>query len=103
MAEMLQVDLDELRALGTQLSVKAGEITRIAAPVRSSVEAVVMPEAGLDDLLSRIIAKLEATLTKHSTSVQAMSDGATTAAASYETVEDVFRGQLTTLTERIGK
>lgn len=96
---MLKADLDEIRALGTQLATKASEIAAIADPARSSVHTVVMPDAGLDDLLGRITAKLDATLTKHSTAVQAMADGATTSAASYEAVEDVFRGQLTTLTE----
>ncbi len=103
MGDMLKADLDEIRSLGTQLGVKASAITQIAAPAKTSIEAVVMPDAGIEDLLGRITAKLETTLSKHSTAVQAMADGAATAAATYEDVEDVFRAQLTSLTEGLSQ
>lgn len=53
MGEILKADLDEIRSLGAQLKVKADELAQVAAPAKTSADAVVMPDAGFDDLLGR--------------------------------------------------
>nr|WP_294639109.1 hypothetical protein [uncultured Rhodococcus sp.] len=102
MGEMLGADLDEIRSLGAQLRIKAGEVAQIAAPVKAGADAVVMPDAGIDGLLGRFVTTLESTVAKHCSAVLALSDGATFCAATYDAVEEVFSRQLGSLTEGLG-
>lgn len=100
---MLGADLDEIRSLGAQLRAKASEVSDIAAPVKTSADAVVMPDAGIDDLLGRIMTTLQTTVAKHSSAVLALAGGATSSAATYEAVEEAFSSQLGSLTEGLGQ
>lgn len=97
--EILKADLDEIRALGAQLSVKAKDIADVVQPARTGVSAVVMPDAGIDNLLGRIVTTMESTVAKHSSAVQSLSNGAVSSAVSYEAVEDAFARQLGVLTD----
>nr|WP_314144356.1 hypothetical protein [uncultured Rhodococcus sp.] len=103
MGEILKADLDEIRSLGAQLKVKADELAQVAAPAKASADAVVMPDAGIDDLLGRLTATFETTVAKHSSAVLALSEGATTSAATYDAVEDAFGRQLGSLTRGFGQ
>lgn len=103
MGELLGADLDELRSLGSELRATANELADVAVPARASVAAVVMPDAGIDDVMGRISTTLETTVAKHSTAVQTLADGATSSAATYEAVEDAFSRQLSSLTEGLGR
>ncbi|APE37415.1 hypothetical protein BOX37_29705 [Nocardia mangyaensis] len=94
MGDLVKADLDALRALSGTLNVEADSIGTIMGPVSSGLEAVVMPGAGIDELLGRINEKLGANITEHETNVRQMSQGAATAANSYEEVDTVFKGQL---------
>ena len=97
--EILKADLDEIRVLGAQLSVKAKGIADVVQPARTGVSAVVMPDAGIDNLLGRIVTTMESTVAKHSSAVQSLSNGAVSSAVSYEAVEDAFARQLGVLTD----
>ncbi|ORI21110.1 hypothetical protein BJI47_16810 [Rhodococcus sp. 1168] len=103
LGELLGADLDEIRSLGAQLIVKANAVADIAGPAKVSVGAVVMPDAGIDDLLVRIVTTLETNVAKHRSAVQALADGATSSAATYEAVEEAFSSQLGSLTEGLGQ
>ncbi|WP_338890483.1 hypothetical protein [Rhodococcus sovatensis] len=103
MGELLGADLDELRTLGAQLRATANELADVVVPARTSIAAVVMPDAGIDDVMGRISTTLETTAAKHSTAVQMLADGATSSAATYEAVEDAFSRQLSALTEGLGR
>ncbi len=98
MGEIVKADLDALRALSTTLSTHAGTIDGIIGPIKTSVEAVVMPDAGLDETLANINAKLGTNIGEHATNVRNLSTGAATAANTYEAVDGVFKAQLDTLT-----
>ena len=102
MGDMLGADLDEIRSLGLQLRAKSNEVAQIVGPARSSVDAVMMPGAGIDDLLGRLMATLDGVVGKHSAAVLALAVGATTSAATYEAVEDAFSRQLGALSEGLG-
>jgi hypothetical protein len=101
--EMLKADLDAIRSLGAQLKVTADEVAQVAAPVSGSADAVVMPDAGIDDLLGRLTAAFETTVAEHSSEALALAGGATTSAATYEAVEDAFSRQLGSLTHGFGQ
>ena len=103
MGELLGADLDELRSLGAQLRSTANELADVVVPARTSVAAVVMPDAGIDDVMGRISTTIETAVAKHGTAVQALADGATSSAATYEAVEDAFSRQLSALTEGLGR
>ncbi|MDJ0362730.1 hypothetical protein [Rhodococcus sp. H29-C3] len=103
MGELLGADLDEIRSLGAQLSVKANTVADIAGPAKVSVGAVMMPDAGIDDLLGRIVTTLETAMAKHRSAVQVLADGATSSAATYEAVEEAFSRQLGSLIEGLGR
>ena len=103
MGDMLGADLDEIRSLGSQLRAKGTDLARIAGPARAGVDAVVMPGAGIDDLLGRLVATLDATASKHSAAVLALADGASTSAATYEAVDEAFSRQLGSLTDGLGQ
>ncbi|KZF06792.1 MAG: hypothetical protein WBD41_12520 [Rhodococcus sp. (in: high G+C Gram-positive bacteria)] len=103
MGELLGADLDELRSLGAQLRATANELADVVVPARTSVAAVVMPDAGIDDVMGRISTTFETTAAKHSTAVQTLADGAISSAATYEAVEDAFSRQLSALTEGLGR
>lgn len=103
MGELLGADLDELRSLGAQLRSTANELADVAVPARTSVAAVAMPDAGIDDMMGRISTTFETAVAKHRTAVQTLADGATSSAATYEAVEDAFSRQLSALTEGLGR
>lgn len=103
MGEMLKADLDEIRSLGEQLRVKANEIEQIAVPVGASTGSVVMPEAGIDELLGALMTTLGDTVAKHCSVVTALAEGAAASVATYEAVEEVFSRQFDLSTERLGQ
>lgn len=100
---MLGADLDEIRSLGSQLRAIGHEVAQIAGPARAGVDAVVMPDAGIYDLLGRLVATLDSTVSKHSAAVLALADGAATSAATYEAVDEAFSSQLGSLTVGLGQ
>lgn len=94
LGDLVKADLDALRALSGTLNGEADGIGTLMGPVSGGLEAVVMPDAGIDEILSRINEKLGANIAEHETNVRQMSQGAATAANSYEEVDTVFKGQL---------
>lgn len=103
LGDMLKADLDEIRSLGALLRAQADEVAGVVAPAKTSVTAVVMPNAGIDDLLGRIVTTIETTVAEHSSAVQGLADGALSSAATYEAVEEAFSRQLGSLNSGLGR
>lgn len=101
MGDLIQADLDALRLMAGKLTTEADGIDTIVTPVSAGLEAIVMPGAGLDDLISNVNTKLAANFAEHSANVRNLSTGAATAANTYEAVDGAFKTQLDGLTGEV--